>query len=54
MLLGGDEEDSWDERGGYAGVGGVGGGGEPVGAFPGTAAEYGVAGGRSGTSSSYY
>jgi hypothetical protein len=43
----GEEEDSGDEGGGY----GVGTGtGEPVGAFPGTAADYG----RSKTSNSYY
>jgi len=48
--FGGEEEDSGSESGvgGYASPGAA----APVGAFPGTAAEYGV--GRSGTSSSYY
>ena len=43
----GDEDDSGDEAGGYGGGTGT---GEPVGAFPGTAADYG----RSKTSNSYY
>ena len=43
----GDEDDSGDEAGEYGGGTGT---GEPVGAFPGTAADYG----RSKTSNSYY
>jgi hypothetical protein len=45
----GEEDDSGDDEGGYGGV--TAGTGEPVGAFPGTAADYG---GRSKTSNSYY
>lgn len=44
----GEEEDSGDER---FGIDGLGSGGGPVGAFPGSEGEYG---GRSGTSNSYY
>ncbi|KAM0721513.1 hypothetical protein Q7P37_002437 [Cladosporium fusiforme] len=50
--FGGDEEDSGSESGGYAGAGA--GSAEPVGAFPGTAADYGAGVGRSATGSSYY